>query len=333
MFLCPSTTPGSVSTSTSRSAALWTSAKLRICAWAKRMSSRSRALTSSRQSRISASLRRKSSRSQLSNLIDIARTATSPRLAMSSSAASTTSRTLASSAALSSTEIAVFRHSAMAPSPAGLEPCVMYPCRSRLSALLKSGPVGPSPNWLESPSTNSAGACTVRRWGAPSRPAASGQEDRLSCRLGTPPNSPTAWATQRSKAKPDSRGGPNRLDWDPIPLRHLAQRRWARPRDDALALVVLDRGYSRSPLGSGRPVSARGGAGRGRLATSSPVGAPMAAIIPIIGGGFAATIRSDPILSRRGQAAERRSDRRVRMSIRTLRALAGPGDPRRQGGA
>ena len=75
MLRWPSTTPGSVSTSTSRSAARWCSAKLRTCSWAKRMSSMSWAESSAMQAWISASVRRKSSRSQPSNLAESSRTA------------------------------------------------------------------------------------------------------------------------------------------------------------------------------------------------------------------------------------------------------------------
>jgi hypothetical protein len=58
MFLWPSTTPGSVSTSTSRSASRWCWAKFRTCSWAKRMSSSAWPLSWPRQSRTSASVRR-----------------------------------------------------------------------------------------------------------------------------------------------------------------------------------------------------------------------------------------------------------------------------------
>ena len=98
MFLWPSTTPGRVSTSTSCSASRWTCAKFRICSWAKRMSSRSCPVSRARQASISPALSRKSSRSQLSNLIDMSRTAASPRRAMSFNASSTTRRTFSSAA-------------------------------------------------------------------------------------------------------------------------------------------------------------------------------------------------------------------------------------------
>src|SRR5665213_2425925 len=56
MFLCPRMTPGSVSTSMSRSAAFCCSAKLRTCAWANRMSSMSRLETLAIAASISAEI-------------------------------------------------------------------------------------------------------------------------------------------------------------------------------------------------------------------------------------------------------------------------------------
>ena len=94
MFLWPSRTPGSVSTSTSRSAARCTSAKRRICAWANLMSSITCAGRLSISAWISAGDRRKSFGSHLSNFADSSRTAASPRRMMSSRIASTVWRTL-----------------------------------------------------------------------------------------------------------------------------------------------------------------------------------------------------------------------------------------------
>src|SRR5580704_10331195 len=98
MCRCPSTTPGRVSTSRSLSVSFCLAAKLRTCAWAKRMSSRSRLATWPIARSTSCSLRRKLSGAQLSNFRDSSRTAVSPRASTSARIASTVSRTLASAA-------------------------------------------------------------------------------------------------------------------------------------------------------------------------------------------------------------------------------------------
>ena len=157
MFLWPSTTPGRVSTSTSRRAARCTCAKFRICACANRMSSRSCPVSSARQASISPSLSRKSSRSQRSNLMDISRTAASPLAAMSFKASSTTRRTLSSAAAASASLMPVFRYRGIGiPAPcctppvSGLDALPRFehrsarhilpaPARARLNALAVGG--------------------------------------------------------------------------------------------------------------------------------------------------------------------------------------------------
>ena len=115
MLRCPSTTPGSVSTSMSRSAARWCSAKPRTWAWAKRMSSRSRLATCESARSISCSDSRKLSGDQSSNFSESARTASSPRAPMSSRIASTAARTFASASARSAgrpAPLQIFRHRA-----------------------------------------------------------------------------------------------------------------------------------------------------------------------------------------------------------------------------
>src|SRR5438132_2778692 len=113
MCRCPSTTPGRVSTSRSLSVSFCFCAKLRTCAWAKRMSSRSRLGTSPIARSISCSLRRKFAGAQLSNFCDSARTAASPRASTSARIASTVSRTLASAALTALASIPRFRYCAI----------------------------------------------------------------------------------------------------------------------------------------------------------------------------------------------------------------------------
>src|SRR5580693_7955322 len=98
MCRCPSTTPGNVSTSTSRIEPLWSSAKLRICACANLISSIVCGATLSKSAAISFSERRKLGGDHLSNRSDISRTAASPRLATSAMTLSTMLRILASAA-------------------------------------------------------------------------------------------------------------------------------------------------------------------------------------------------------------------------------------------
>ena len=98
MCLCPSTIPGSVSTSRSRSVALCFCAKLRTCACANLMSSRSRLRTCpiARSTSDGASLNEVGD--QLSNFCDSSRTAASLCASTSARICSTISRTLASAA-------------------------------------------------------------------------------------------------------------------------------------------------------------------------------------------------------------------------------------------
>ena len=105
MCLCPSTIPGSVSTSRSCSVSLCFCAKLRTCACANLMSSRSRLGTCpiARSTSDGASLNEVGD--QLSNFSDNSRTAASLCASTSARICSTISRTLASAAliALAST--------------------------------------------------------------------------------------------------------------------------------------------------------------------------------------------------------------------------------------
>ena len=91
MFLWPSFTPGSVSTSMSRSAARWCSAKPRICAWANLMSSRVAGWTLARIFSISED--ESFFGTHLSNFSEYSRTAASPRLRTSARMPSTVWRT------------------------------------------------------------------------------------------------------------------------------------------------------------------------------------------------------------------------------------------------
>src|ERR1043166_107777 len=106
----PSTTPGKVSTSRSRNVSFCFCAKLRTCAWAKRMSSRSRLGTSPIARSISCSERRKFAGAQLSNFCDNSRTAASPCASTSERIASTVSRTLASAAFTALASIPRFKY-------------------------------------------------------------------------------------------------------------------------------------------------------------------------------------------------------------------------------
>src|SRR5438128_534815 len=112
MCLWPSTTPGRVSTSTSRNEARWISAKLRICAWANSMSSIVCGATLATSAAISSSESRKLGGDHLSNRSLSSRTAASPRLATSVMMASTVLRTLASASSCwpASTALLMPRH-------------------------------------------------------------------------------------------------------------------------------------------------------------------------------------------------------------------------------
>src|SRR5580658_10885290 len=98
MCLWPSTTPGSVSTSRSRSVSFCFCAKLRTCAWANLMSSRSRFFIAPMARSISCGVSLNEAGAQLSNFCDRSRTATSLRASISARICSTVSRTLASAA-------------------------------------------------------------------------------------------------------------------------------------------------------------------------------------------------------------------------------------------
>src|ERR1700751_5514750 len=96
MCLCPSTTPGRGSTSTSFSEARWISAKLRICACANLMSSIVCGATLATRSSISSRLSRNLGGDHLSNRSESSRTAASPRSATSAMMLSTVPRIFAS---------------------------------------------------------------------------------------------------------------------------------------------------------------------------------------------------------------------------------------------
>src|SRR3954471_18064693 len=78
MWLCPSTTPGSVSTSRSRRVSFCFCAKLRTCACANLMSSRSRLATCEIARSTSEAVSLNEGGDQLSNCCDSSRTAASP---------------------------------------------------------------------------------------------------------------------------------------------------------------------------------------------------------------------------------------------------------------
>jgi len=109
VFLWPSTTPGSVSTSTSRSAARCASAKRRICVCANSMSALTPAGSSRMQASISAALSRNEAGLQRSNCCEYSRTAASPRAATSAMMPSTVRRTSACCSAFSAGGWPVFR--------------------------------------------------------------------------------------------------------------------------------------------------------------------------------------------------------------------------------
>src|SRR5580658_6035958 len=127
MCLWPSTTPGSVSTSRSRSVSFCFCAKLRTCAWANLMSSRSRFLTWEMARSISAGVSLKDGGDHLSNCSENSRTATSLRASMSARMRSTVSRTLASAALIALASIPRLRWRGMSDSSFTL------PCRGRVS--------------------------------------------------------------------------------------------------------------------------------------------------------------------------------------------------------
>src|SRR6267154_1858977 len=104
MFLWPSTTPGSVCTSTSRSAARCVSAKLRICVCANLMSSITPCGKARTHSAISLSESLNAGGDHLSNLSEYSRTAASPRAAIAERIASTVLRTCALFSALLSAD-------------------------------------------------------------------------------------------------------------------------------------------------------------------------------------------------------------------------------------
>ena len=117
MFLCPSTTPGIVSTSTSCSAARCFNAKLRICSCANRISSTTCCGNSRMHAAISLSERRKDAGDHLSNFSEYSRTAISPRAAISARIASTVLRTCALFSAFASADCPVLMWRIMACSP------------------------------------------------------------------------------------------------------------------------------------------------------------------------------------------------------------------------
>src|SRR6266481_1903668 len=104
MFLWPSTTPGSVCTSTSWSAARCVSAKLRIWVCANLMSSITPGGKVRTHSAISLSESLKDGGDHLSNFSEYSRTAASPRAAISERIASTVLRTCALLSAFASAD-------------------------------------------------------------------------------------------------------------------------------------------------------------------------------------------------------------------------------------
>src|SRR6202521_3467858 len=104
MFLWPSTTPGSVCTSTSCRAARCVSAKLRICVCANLMSSITPCGKARTHSAISLSESLNAGGDHLSNFSEYSRTAASPRAAMAERIASTVLRTCALFSALASAD-------------------------------------------------------------------------------------------------------------------------------------------------------------------------------------------------------------------------------------
>src|SRR5882762_4580929 len=117
MFLWPSTTPGSVCTSTSCNAARCVSAKLRIWVCANLMSSITPDGKARTHSAISLSESLKDGGDHLSNFSEYSRTAASPRAAMSARIASTVLRTCALFSAFASADCPVLRWRIMACSP------------------------------------------------------------------------------------------------------------------------------------------------------------------------------------------------------------------------
>ena len=122
MFLCPSTTPGIVSTSTSCSAARCFNAKLRICSCANRISSTTCCGNSRMHAAISLSERRKDAGDHLSNFSEYSRTAISPRAAISARIASTVLRTCALFSAFASADCPLLMWRIMACSPKLIAP-------------------------------------------------------------------------------------------------------------------------------------------------------------------------------------------------------------------
>src|SRR5580658_2910938 len=128
MCLWPSTTPGSVSTSRSRSVSFCFCAKLRTCAWANLMSSRSRFFIAPMARSISAGASLNEAGAQLSNFCDSSRTATSLRASISARICSTVSRTLASAALIALASIPRLRWRGM------IDSSFTLPCRGRVGA-------------------------------------------------------------------------------------------------------------------------------------------------------------------------------------------------------
>src|SRR5262245_23418884 len=113
MFLWPSFTPGSVSTSMSRSAARWCSAKLRICAWANLMSAMVLGWTFARI--FSMSDCESFFGTHLSNFSEYSRTAAPPRFLTSARMPSTVCRTFWSISSVTSRAMRRLRKVAMGP--------------------------------------------------------------------------------------------------------------------------------------------------------------------------------------------------------------------------
>src|SRR6516164_474997 len=113
----PSTTPGSVSTSRSRSVSFCLCAKLRTCAWANLMSSRSRLRTCPIACSTSSGVSLNDGGDQLSNFCDRSRTAVSLRASISARIFSTVSRTLASAALIAVASMPRLRCRAITLSP------------------------------------------------------------------------------------------------------------------------------------------------------------------------------------------------------------------------
>src|SRR5260370_21871264 len=117
MFLWPSTTPGSVCTSTSCRAARCVSAKLRIWVCANLMSSITPCGRARTQSAISLSESLKDGGDHLSNFSEYSRTAASPRAAISERMPSTVDRTCALFSLFASADWPDLRWRIMACSP------------------------------------------------------------------------------------------------------------------------------------------------------------------------------------------------------------------------